>query len=97
MRPIVLCLMLLLAACDSPAPRFMGAERFEVSRDGRNYVLYRKGNEVEVIRMGYARRKEHREIHATMIDLIGVVTGCRPVPSTIQGDSGEIRARITCR
>jgi hypothetical protein len=96
MRAVLVPLLLLLAACDSPAPRFMGAERFEVTRDGRTYVLYRRGTEVEVIRTGYARRREHRAIHLTMIDVIGVVTGCRPIPSTIRGDSGEIRARIAC-
>ncbi|NGM45261.1 hypothetical protein G5B31_06890 [Rhodobacter sp. SGA-6-6] len=89
--------LLLLCACGaSPAPEFFGAERTEVTRDGRDYVVFRKGDRVEVIRLGYARTGEHAEIRAAMIALIPEVTGCALRETTLQGDSGEMRGRLTC-
>lgn len=88
--------ILLLAACASPAPEFLGATRTEVSRDGRNYLVMRKGERVEVIRLGYARRGEHQAIRATMIALIPEVTGCKLREATLQGDSGEMRGSLNC-
>ena len=39
---------------------------------------------------------QHQQIRADMIALIPQVTGCRLVPSTLQGDSGEMRGRLVC-
>jgi len=87
----------LLAACGAqPAPEFFGAKRTDVIRDGRSYSIYQKERRVEIIRLGYARRGEHQAIRAHMIDLIPEVTGCKLVASTVQGDSGEMRANIRC-
>jgi hypothetical protein len=95
MRPVLL--VLLLSACGaSPAPEFMGAERTEVTVSGRDYVIFQKGERVEVIRLGYARRGEHQKIRATMIELIPTVTGCKLRDSTLQGDSGEMRGSLSC-
>ncbi|MDZ4095595.1 MAG: hypothetical protein U1D35_11910 [Paracoccaceae bacterium] len=92
-----LILTLTLTACGpQPSPLFFGAKRTDISRDGRNYTVYHTEKTVEVIRLGYAVHGEHRAIRATMIALIPEVTGCRLVASTLQGDSGEMRARIIC-
>jgi hypothetical protein len=92
-----LLIPLFLAACGAqPTPLMFGADRVEVTRDGRQYVVFTKETMVEVIRLGYARRGEHAGIRATMIALIPDVTGCNPVDSTLSGDSGEIRARLRC-
>ena len=96
-RRLALVPLLLLAACGAqPAPEFFGAERREVSRDGRSYVLFFTDKRVEVIRLGYAPRGAHQAIRATMIALIPEVTGCKLVESTLQGDSGEMRGNIRC-
>lgn len=55
-----------------------------------------KGERVEVIRLGYARRGEHQEIRATMIEFIPVVTGCTLRDHTLTGDSGEMRGSLNC-
>ena len=92
-----LCLMLLLAACGaSPAPEFFGATRTDIRRDGRDYVLFQKGERVEIIRLGRARNGEHQQIRATMIAPIPEVTGCRLRETTLRGDSGEMRGSVTC-
>jgi len=89
--------LLFLAACGAqPAPQMWGADRSDFTRDGRNYTVFQKDNLVEVIRLGWASPGEHQAIRAAMIELIPEVTGCRLVPSTLQGDSGEMRGRVTC-
>lgn len=92
-----LILSFLLAACGAqPAPHMLGADRTEVTRDGRQYVVFQKEDRVEVIRLGHARRGEHQAIRATMITLIPEVTGCRLRETSLQGDSGEMRGRLSC-
>ncbi len=90
-------IFLFLAACGAqPNPEFFGATRADITRDGRQFTVFYTENRVEVIRLGYARRGEHQAIRATMIDMIPGVTGCRLVPSTLTGDSGEMRGSISC-
>lgn len=89
--------LIFLAACTAtPAPEFFGATKTEVSRNGRSYVVFQKETRVEIIRLGYAKRGEHRAIRADMIALMGEVTGCKVRETSIQGDSGEMRASVTC-
>ncbi|MDO8882840.1 MAG: hypothetical protein U0934_05100 [Pseudotabrizicola sp.] len=97
MKILPLLLFILLGACGAqPAPQFFGAQRTDVTRDGRSYTVYQKGSAVEIIRLGYARRGEHQGIRATMITLIPEVTGCTLIDSSLQGDSGEMRGRLRC-
>lgn len=96
-RILSLFLFLCLASCGAqPAPHMFGAERIEASRGGRDYVVFKKGDRVEVIRLGWANPGEHQAIRATMIALIPEVTGCKLRPATLEGDSGEMRGRISC-
>lgn len=89
--------LLLLAACGAqPAPEFFGAQRVDVTRDGRQYTVFFTEKRVEVIRLGYAARGEHQAIRATMIALVPQVTGCSLVETSLQGDSGEMRGSIRC-
>jgi len=88
---------LLLAACAaSPAPEFFGAQKVEVSREGRNYTVWYTEKRVEVARHGYAKPGEHQAMRATMIALIPEVTGCKLYEKSLQGDSGEMRGTIRC-
>lgn len=96
-RLLIPLLMLFCAACGAqPAPLMFGGARHETTVEGRDYIVYRKGNRVEVIRRGWAAPGEHARIRATMVEVVPWLTGCDVVPSSIAGDSGEMRARITC-
>lgn len=89
--------LIFLTACGAqPTPGMWGAQRFEATRDGRQYVLFLKETQVEIIRLGYATRGEHAGIRATMLDLIPQLTGCKLNENSAVGDSGEIRARVRC-
>jgi len=90
--------LVFLAACGAqPAPEFFGAQRTDVTRDGRQYTVFQTQKRVEVIRLGWARNGEHQAIRATMIALIPEVTGCKLIESSLQGDSGEMRGAIRCQ
>ena len=94
---LALALALALAACGaSPTPAMFGAREMRVVRGGRAYAVFRRGDEVEVIRLGHAGRGEHGGIRATMIALVPEVTGCVPVKRSWRGDSGEMRGRVLC-
>ncbi len=93
---LVIPLLFVLAGCASPAPEFLGATRTDVTVNGRDYAVFQKGQRVEVIRLGYARRGEHQAIRATMIALIPAVTGCTLREASLQGDSGEMRGSLNC-
>jgi len=86
----------LLAACASPAPEFMGAQRVDTKMNGRNCTVFFTEKRAQIIRHGYATRGEHAGIRADMIALIPQVTGCRLSQYSLQGDSGEMRGSIFC-
>ncbi len=98
MRPSLIALLcLLLAACGAqPHPTLRGGERTELTRDGRRYVVIHKDDLVEVIRLGWASPGEHQTIRETMIALIPETTGCDLREKSLQGDSGEMRGRVSC-
>lgn len=95
-RPRVLPLFLLLAACASPSPEFFGANRAEVTVDGRAFTVLRRESRVQVIRHGYASPRDRRAIPEQMLRAVEDATGCRAVIDSFQGDSGERRGRIAC-
>ena len=86
----------LLGCGAQPHPSMFGAESFNAQRNGREYVLYKKAERVEIIRLGYARAGEHQAIRAQMIALIPELTGCRLQEASLTGDSGEMRGRVKC-
>jgi hypothetical protein len=89
--------LILLAACGAqPSPVMMGSQRQDVTVAGRHYTVFWTERMVEVIRLGWASPGEHQGIRATMIGLIPQVTGCRLNERSLTGDSGEMRARISC-
>ncbi|MBI1218558.1 MAG: hypothetical protein GC186_08420 [Rhodobacteraceae bacterium] len=96
MRALTLLVVLALAACDSPAPQMIGATETKVTRGGHDYAVYVRGDTVEVIRFGHAPRAEQAAVRLQMVALIPEVTGCIADPRSLQGDSGEMRARLRC-
>ena len=97
--PILLCLLLI--ACESPAPEFMGATRHRVQVEGIDFVVFQKGEEAEVLRMGYLSKAERAPVQGLMLRAAEMATGCAALPDSlstrIPGDTGEARVRLRCR
>lgn len=93
-------LSLPIAACVSPAPEFFGASRHEVTRGGIRFVVFRQGDRVEVVRMGYLRRAERAPVPGLMAEAAAEATGCRVIPGSmttkIPGDTGVARFDLDC-
>lgn len=97
MRLVVTLFLALLAACGAqPAPALLGGARHETTVAGRDYVLYRRGDRVEVMATGGAPPPDDARARATMVGLIPWLTGCTPVAASVTGDASEIRARVRC-
>ena len=91
-----LAALLALTACASPSPQFLTATRSDVVVEGRSFAVFREGTRAQVIRLGYATPAERRTLPDQMLRAVALATGCTPVASSFQGDSGERRGRITC-
>jgi hypothetical protein len=96
MFPRLLPALALLCACASPSPQFFNASRQDIVIDGRSFTVFRKDTRVQVIRHGYARSDERPDIPAQMLRAVAQATGCTPIETSFQGDSGERRGRIRC-
>lgn len=100
MRPLIPPLILLLSACASPAPGFMGAQRHDVTLDGIRFAVFQRESEAEVIRLGYLTRKARAEVPGLMMQAAAQATGCTAIPNSmvtkIPGDTGEARISLRC-
>ena len=97
----VFALILLLAACGaSPAPQFFGADRHEVQAGGIDFVVFQRGDQAEVVRLGYLRRAERAPVPALMEQAAAMATGCKVVPGSmvtgLPGDTGEAKFDLIC-
>lgn len=93
--------LLLLAACGaSPAPKFFGATRHDITLGGINFVVFQKDNAAEVVRLGYLTRAERAPVADLMARAAEQTTGCKVIPGSmitgLPGDTGEAKFRLTC-
>ncbi len=96
----IICFFLFLSACASPAPQFFGAVRHDITLEGHQFVVYHKGDQAEIIRMGYVKREHRGSLLMLMQRAAEETTGCIVVAPVrgpaLPGDTGEIRLRLRC-
>lgn len=100
MRILMILPLFLLAACASPAPGFMGAERHDITLQGIRFAVFQKATEAEVIRLGYLTRSQRAPVPELMVAAVEQTTGCAVIPNSLRtritGDTGEARVSLRC-
>ena len=92
----ILLLFLLAACANSPSPKMVGAQSVSVRIDGRDYTIWRKGKNFEIVRYGWAAKDDRQRVEETMLATVQQVTGCKA--RVQRGDSGEIHGTlIACK
>ncbi|WP_263723048.1 hypothetical protein [Defluviimonas sp. WL0075] len=91
----------MLCSCGaSPAPQFFNSERHEVTLEGIDFVVFRKGDRAEVVRLGYLGKRARDPVPRLMEEAIERTTGCRARPGSkvtgLPGDTGEARFDLDC-
>lgn len=92
--------LLALAGCATPAPDYFGALRHEVRRSGIDFVVYQRGDTVEVVRLGYLSRAARVPVPRLMAEAAETATGCTVISGSmttkIPGDTGVARFDLSC-
>lgn len=100
MRHLSILILLVLAACASPAPGYLGASRHDITLDGIRFAVFQKAHDAEVIRLGYLSRKQRGKVPELMMRAATQTTGCRAIPNSmvtrIPGDTAEARIALDC-
>ena len=86
----------LVAACSSPSPGFLGAERTSVTVEGWEIDVYRKGEEAQAIRMTYDRAADGHLMARRGLIAVALVTGCQKLRALGEGDPAIVTVRIGC-
>ncbi len=96
MRNAVLTLALLLAACDSPHPEFMGIRPKVITIAGSTFAVRIRGEKAEAIRTSREMVPKIGEIFPKAAAAIEIASGCPVVANSMKGDAAYMRARIDC-
>lgn len=98
-----LFLLILLAGCETGRPAMMGALKHEITLDGIRFVVFQKGDQAEVLRMGYLTRAERAPVPALMEQAAAMATGCAVIPGSRRSglpggaiDTGEAMFDLRC-
>lgn len=94
MRPLLLCLI--LAACSSASPRYLGTKPSRAEVDGWRIDVYHKGNAVQAIRLNATLFPARDEMAYRAVVAIEGTTGCEVVKGSMRGDAVVVNARVKC-
>ena len=88
--------MLLLAACDSPAPAMMGQAPRYVTVDGIDFTIRVRGNRVEAIRTSMMPNPSIGRVYPRALNAMERASGCRVIEDSLRGDVAVMRADLDC-
>ena len=97
MRLVFLLGLVALVGCYSPSPQFIGTPQADVTVSGMRFSVHRRGDAVEVYRLGFIFRPNEAEVLANPERAIEITAGCAVRgmsgdPGADQGDAG-LRAK----
>jgi hypothetical protein len=95
-RQGALMLILLLGACNTGSPGFMGVTPETVTVGPSTFDVRRKDDVVEVVRTNPEAVYSLTAIIPRAQEAVISVTGCTPRPGTWSGDQVMARVQVTC-
>lgn len=89
-------LLMLLAACDSPAPAMMGADATRITVEGVDFTVRVRGERVEAIRTNMMPNPSIGSVYPRALQAMEAVSGCRVIEYSLRGDVAVMRADLDC-
>ncbi|WP_420396527.1 hypothetical protein [Nioella sp.] len=89
-------LLMLLAACDSPAPAMMGAEATRITIDAVEFSIRLRGDRAEAIRTNMMPNPSIGSVYPRAVQAMEAVSGCRVIEDSLRGDVAVMRADLDC-
>jgi hypothetical protein len=96
MTRTLLLLVVLLSACDSPAPAMMGAEAQDIVVDGVAFTVRQRDTRAEAIRRTMMPNPSIGTVYPRALRAMQEVTGCRVIEDSLRGDVAVMRADLDC-
>lgn len=96
MRWPLLIVLLAATGCDSTTPRYMGVARGEITIAGSDFVVFRRGLEVEAYRVSREDRPSEQGVLLRAGFAMEALTGCEIAPGSMTGDQAIVRATLKC-
>lgn len=85
-----------LTACASPSIQYLGAEGVPVDVGASRYTVFRKGDNVQVIRTNPVLLPNRNQVFAEAAIAIQRATGCAVRNNAMNGDQAVITATLAC-
>ena len=92
----LLFIFALVAACDSPSPRFADQVAKQIVLDGSTFSVRHTAYEAEVIRTNVEPGVRRADILRKAVAAIRQSSGCEILPGSVYGDTNVVRADIKC-
>lgn len=96
MKITPLPLLVMLAACDGPAPAMMGAEATQVSIDGVDFTIRLRETHAEAIRTNMMPNPSIGSVYPRALQAMEQASGCRVIEDSLRGDVAVMRADLDC-
>lgn len=91
-----MALALIIAACSSPSPQYMGTPAVEQEVSGVRFDVYQKEESAQAIRLHGRLPGGGPAIKLAAIYAIEAATGCTVKRSSVDGDLEVINAALSC-
>lgn len=93
---VFLALAASLAACASPSPQMMRAQKHEAEVGGSRFTIWQKGEMVEIYRTSPEMLPRLSEVMAKAAVAVEQLTGCPVREGSLVGDAALMKATLAC-
>ncbi|MEQ3626101.1 MAG: hypothetical protein ABNH26_09355 [Celeribacter sp.] len=92
----LLCVLLLLVACNTGGPGFAGQTGTDIHRAGMDFRVFHDAEHARVIRTSMGRPRNAPLFRAAVISVIEEASGCTADAADLNGDWNLVEGPIRC-